>query len=605
MTKKLKIYQIGFIISTVVCIGLMLAMGIIAVQKQMKLNMSFQMNPSIVCKIYAGIGSDSNLGSDETLIFSNVDGDLSIHTNWTINANTLSYDNAISDVMGQTIYLKVVNYTDCRVLIEPKISDTVQTSKITVMEASNSGITDETTFSVGVPGSSVTGFQLNFTQAYKISTNLTNLTIAPASNVYTIESEYYVKSGQTPTFTLTSDANYETLLSEDIDITNASAGYVGEVLTISNITGDVTLTATVEKIPYTIGTYVASGGATPGDKVSDTTVYFPAFAQENAVYKYLELEGVEYPQTYKADNVTVSVTSGAEGTTGSIGKGSDGYEYYYQNAMQFQYKSGSTHQFSTTYGVSGWYKIEPIRWIIIGGEADTSIYGAGAATNADDLAAGEVLLLSERVLYGVPFDGSHYTSSSSYQNIYYNGAQATSSDIWCSINGWTGSRGDSDPNTNGGVDYINQAAALHVRKNYFAKFSGLEDFMTNHNGVISTKNLVTTYRNTSTNQGDTNSYEHNIFLLGGTGSDSFLYSNYLGSSGDSRLIGYATGFAHATSAYGSGSGSASRASYWWLRSGRSSNATYAYLVLYDGFVSLNLVNRSNCGVRPCFCLNLA
>ena len=130
MSKSSKVYQILTFVFGFVLVGLLLAMGIIAVQKSMKLNMSFQMNPSIVCKIYAGIGSDSNLGSDETLIFSNVDGALSIHTNWTINANTLSYDNAISDVMGQTVYLKVVNYTDCRVLIEPKISDTVQTSTI-------------------------------------------------------------------------------------------------------------------------------------------------------------------------------------------------------------------------------------------------------------------------------------------------------------------------------------------------------------------------------------------------------------------------------------------------------------------------------------------
>jgi len=612
MTKKLKIYQILTFALGLAFVGLCLFVGITAVQKSMKLNMSFQMNPSIVCKIYAGIGSDSNLGSDETLIFSNVDGALSIHTNWTINANTLSYDNSISYVMGQTIYLKVVNYTDCRVLIEPKISDTVQTSKITVMEASNSGITDETTFSVGVPGSSVTGFQLNFTQAYKISTNLTNLTIAPASNVYTIESEYYVKSGQTPTFTLTSDANYETLLSEDIDITNASAGYVGEVLTISNITGDVTLTATVEKIPYTIGTYVASGGATPGDKVSDTTVYFPAFAQENAVYKYLELEGVEYPQTYKADNVTVSVTSGAEGTTGSIGKGSDGYEYYYQNAMQFQYKSGSTHQFSTTYGVSGWYKIEPIRWIIIGGEADTSIYGAGAATNADDLAAGEVLLLSERVLYGVPFDGSHYTSSSSYQNRYYtNGNMNTTSDVWCSINGWTGPRGDSDPNTNKGVDYINQADAQHVKGDkYFAKLSGLEALMENYTDLIESKELTTTYKVKGASASKTETSSHKIFLLGGLSGDSFYVSNYLDSDGkvdtssDTKRVGYATGFAHATSAYADGAqSSASRASTWWLRSG--SYADSAYRVRNDGGGGSNLVFFSGYGVRPSFILNLA
>jgi hypothetical protein len=273
--------------------------------------------------------------------------------------------------------------------------------------------------------------------------------------------------------------------------------------------------------------------------------------------------------------------------------------------MQYQYKSGSTHKFSTTYGVSGWYKIEPIRWIIIGGTADTSTYGAGAATNKDGLVPGELLLLSERVLYGVPFDGSHYQSSSSCQNIYYNGTEATSSDIWCSINGWTGSRGDSD--SNGGVDYINQADALHVKGNYFIKLSGLEALMGNYPDLIVEKTLSTTYK------GGTDSSSHKIFLLGGLSGDSFYVSNYLDSDGtvdtssDTKRVGYATGFAHATSAYASdgAQSSGSRASLWWLRSGYSSNAINAYYVDNFGGVYSSGVDYSAYGVRPCFCLNLA
>ena len=169
---------------------------------------------------------------------------------------------------------------------------------------------------------------------------------------------------------------------------------------------------------------------------------------------------------------------------------------------------------------------------------------------------------------------------------------------FCSINGWTGSRGDSDPNTNNGVDYINQADALHVRENYFIKLSGLKDIMTANSGLIVSKTLSTTYK------GGTGSSSHKIFLLGGLSGDSFYVSNYLGSN--ALRIGNASGFAHATSVFGSGSGSsASRATGWWLRSGDSSNAYYAYRVTLGGLVGGASVSPSDLGVRPSFILNLA
>jgi len=371
--------------------------------------------------------------------------------------------------------------------------------------------------------------------------------------------------------------------SEDPNATKATYTN-GQSITISK---DTTLYAVWDYV-WTIKAY---------NQTNVTTGYNSNFAG----YYYVEMG--EYPQTYVASVSGAPTTS----TSGTIHTDANGDRYYWQNAMRYQYKSGSTHQFYTTYGVSGWYKIEPLRWIIIGGgKSETTTYGTGSNKNSDSLGSNELLLLSEYVLYGVPFDGSHFQSTSSCRNRYYtSGNMDTTSDVWCSINGWTESRGDSNPNTNDGVDYINQADALHVRENYFIKLSGLKDIMTANSGLIVEKTLSTTYK------GGTDSSSHKIFLLGGLSGDSFYVSNYLDSDGkvdtssDTKRVGYATGFAHATSADASdgAQSSASRASTWWLRSG--SYADSAYRVRNDGGGGSNLVFFSGYGVRPSFILNLA
>ena len=115
MTKRNKFYQIGFIVSTIVCIGLMLAMGIIALQKSMKLNLAVRMNPSIVCEIHASMNGENGTYNK---IFSNVEGSTSIGENWLISGNTLTYDNSSTD-MGLTAHIKVTNKTTgTRIMVE-------------------------------------------------------------------------------------------------------------------------------------------------------------------------------------------------------------------------------------------------------------------------------------------------------------------------------------------------------------------------------------------------------------------------------------------------------------------------------------------------------
>ena len=396
--------------------------------------------------------------------------------------------------------------------------------------------------------------------------------------------------------------------SEDPNATKATYTN-GQSITISK---DTTLYAVWDYV-WTIKEY---------NQTNVTTGYNSNFAG----YYYVEMG--EYPQTYKSDdaievysteakttNITTSTT-----TSGTIGYGSDGYRYYWQNAMADQSKDGATHTFGTVHGVNGWYKIEPLRWIIIGGgKSETTTYGIGSTVNSDNLGSDELLLLSEYILYAVPFDGSHYQSADNCQNRYYNSADpGTTSDVWCSINGWSVSRGDSDPATNGGVDYINQADAKHVRENYFIKLSGLEAIMTANPNLIVSKELETNFYAGGT-QIDTST--HKIFLLGGSSANSFYITNYLpnGSSmgesavkGSKLRTGYATGFAHATGAYGSEAGSsASQKSKWWLRTSAGSLVTTVvvhYMNTSGSMMSPNnsrAPDSSDLGVRPSFILNLA
>jgi len=575
MTKRNKFYQIGFIVSTVVCIGLMLAMGIIAVQKSMKLNLGFQVNPSFECKIvYNGNTIFCNTAKNgESLV---------VGDGVSLNGNNLTLNQNFSG-LGAGFTLTIHNYTALKT--EISVSGTGANGDTLTLDAYTSGTAPYGNITITATGTSAT---LTFAEWVPRKYTLSYNSNGGGGSMESSEFEEGVPQPLSENEFVNKDTYYcKQFLGWSEDPNATKATYTnGQSITISQ---DTTLYAVWDSV-WTIKAY------------DGTNTNFNG-------YYYVEMG--EYPQTYKSDDAikvysteakTTDITTSTT-TSGTIGYGSDGYRYYWQNAMAFQHKSDATHKFSTVYGVSGWYKIEPLRWIIIGGDkSETTTYGTGSNKNSDNLGTDELLLLSEYVLYAVPFDGSHHQSSSSSQNRYYTSDNMnTTSDVWCSINGWTGSRGDSDPNTNGGVDYINQADAQHVKgEKYFAKLSGLEAIMTANSSLIVEKTLSTTYK------GGTDSSSHKIFLLGGTGSDSFLYSNYLGALGDSKLIGYATGFAHATSACGSGSGSsASRASYWWLRFGYYYRNSDAYFVTDDGYVDYNGVYFSNRGVRPSFVLNLA
>ena len=237
MTKRSRFYQIGFFTLAIAFIALCLFVGITAIQKQMKLNLAVKMNPSIVCEIQASM---DGVNGTYNKIFSNVEGSTSIGTNWSISGNTLSYNTSSTD-MGKEIYLKVTNKTTgTRVMVEynNEVKDVIEVNG-----------TSTTPFSVSIPGNGKV--QMLFSQVFKVTTTLTHASITATTNLYEIGGTYYAKTGTTPTMTLTSDTHY-TNPPSSVEVTGATKGYTNGVLTLSNITGDVTVTASASAATYTV-----------------------------------------------------------------------------------------------------------------------------------------------------------------------------------------------------------------------------------------------------------------------------------------------------------------------------------------------------------------
>ena len=536
MTKQEKIYRIFMTTMIVIIAGLLLATGIIAIQKQMKLKANIEFLPGINVEIYV------NEESEEGLLFRNFEDTSDANnkkyiefnsTYCELSANTLTMKDAFVTAYGNNFTLIVKNY---------------------------SGFTIET--------------NITSTATAKIGENSFNAVPAeitpPTAQIDTGKSGEFVIS-------------CEPVVPQSTTISIQFEEFVP---------------------PYTIGTYTSeyTSGTEPaiGTKLTDNTVYYPAFNN----YKYLELEGVEYPQTYASDYADktyaemLELSSSYEDNYLSDGTGQNalssgdictinGERYYFQNRMPYYDSSGASSTYYTEY-TSGWYKFEPIRWIIIGAGSDMSdTYGAGATLKNGEVGTNQLLLISELTLYATQFDRTHYTDSTTSNNRYYTGDADTTSDVYYSINTGFSTRGDTNY-------YRDAPDAAHMRSDkHFAALSGLSSYYDTYINETSMTKTTSYYGTEDTSQ-------HYIFLMGGVSGDSYYIGTYLNST--SLRISYSSDFAKATSVY---KNSSTGASSWWLRSGSSSSADLAYRVNPVGSVYDNTVDFSYYGVRPGFCLNLA
>ena len=253
MTKRNKFYQIGFIISTIVCIGLMLAMGIIAVQKSMKLNMSFQMNPSIYVKVEIYNTSTSKY---ET-IFQNTNA-TEIKSGVILSGNTLQFANDYATTLGTSLKMKVTSLNE-------GITMLTEFSGASVTSGGNTLTATATTYNVAsaeLTVSTLTGLTMTFVQAFTVDVrgvDTASTTITAGQNVYTINGTYYVKSGATNAqFTLTSKEHYATPPTIS-GITGATYTFANNTLTLTKVTGDVSINASANAAQYTVSAGTLSG----------------------------------------------------------------------------------------------------------------------------------------------------------------------------------------------------------------------------------------------------------------------------------------------------------------------------------------------------------
>ena len=586
MTKKLKIYQIGFIVSTVVCIGLMLAMGIIAVQKSMKLNLGFQVNPSFECKIvYNGNTIFCNTTKNgESLVVG--DGVL-------LNGNNLTLNQNFSG-LGAEFTLTIHNYTALKTDIS--VSGTGANGDTLTLDAYSSGTAPNGNITIIATGTSAT---LTFAEwvptisceLNNATTTILNGTKLPMSGDYTI--------------TITPTTGY---LFTQFNVINISdGGYTWNnstgVFTITDwakVTGNITITVKAEVFRFVA--YSGSGHTAP-------------ISRDGTAYKYYCEFGI-YPQSYVGTNA--SIVSGMTETS---------VKYAHDNAVKF-YSQNGVNKYALV--GSNYYAFEPIRWVVLG--VDTS---GGITFNNSDISVtvvsttatlfttstsnltlednrikhngavqNKLLFLSELALDNEYFGYYHNEDSPSYCNEWKN----TNCDVRRFLNDTSGTGAEHQTTfaTISGLGQYYDTSSTHVTGKY----------------IQQTNIKTTTYVNNSTAGNDDGYY--NMFLLGSNRNhrsstkyynwtDSYNIASYFPlyatDSAKAELKGNVTPYAVANGAYTNGGSATSNtlgASCWWLRSGNYPNSDYndACIVLGDGNVYFSDVGRSDRAVRPSFILNL-
>ena len=111
--KRNRFYQIGFAISTIICIGLLAFMGITAIQKSMTLKMQFEVSPAVAVKLE--IYNTTTTQWD--VVFQN-SGQVQIKDGVTLNGNTLGLRSEFANGLGNSFSLKITSLSSSKILAE-------------------------------------------------------------------------------------------------------------------------------------------------------------------------------------------------------------------------------------------------------------------------------------------------------------------------------------------------------------------------------------------------------------------------------------------------------------------------------------------------------
>ena len=348
--KRKRIYEIIIFSLVIILTSLCAYMGITAVQKSMKLNLGFQVNPSFECKIvYNGntIFCNTTKNGESLVVGDGV----------SLNGNNLTLNQNFSG-LGAEFTLTIHNYTALKTYIS--VSGTGVNGEPLTLDAYSSGTAPNGNITITATGTSAT---LTFAVPPKtITLNLNGGTHASATNgKIKLDGEYdclslalSVVDDYIPTMTNYTFGGWYSHEIATTAVPNAEEGhtkyYSCNYFTDNSISlaedvelnGPTTLYA--RWLPFTVGTY-STGTDKPTE--SDGTVTYTAFAG----YKYITF----------ANHAT----------------------------QESAYYSSSAGDIAA-------------RWIIIGAYDNTNL--GGAVKDTTELGNNEILLLSEQTLISDAFD---------------------------------------------------------------------------------------------------------------------------------------------------------------------------------------------------------
>ena len=262
----------------------------------------------------------------------------------------------------------------------------------------------------------------------------------------------------------------------------------------------------------------------------------------------------EYPQTIKADSVTIDLN-----TQDSRGYylGSDGYYYaavtanpYYDNEYKF------TNNATVVSGTVYYFKVEPIRWRIL------------------EEKSGEAFLLCDFIIANMAYQPSYRYDSSTEK--YYTTANGAPEGT-----------------------YQNNYKYSEVRRWLNADFYNTA-FTAFEREIILTTNVDNSVESTgyASNPYVCENTDDKIFLLSQKEATNSVYG-FASSTTDTARRMQTSDYSRATGAYMSTDSSYYGNGIWWLRSPNNDYSSYARYVYYDGYVYNNFyVYYSFCGTVP-------
>lgn len=291
-------------------------------------------------------------------------------------------------------------------------------------------------------------------------------------------------------------------------------------------------------------------------------------ATNNITYEYY-MEMGEYPQIVATNEELISIFSKTSSTT-------NGTKVTLDNGDKFVYLSNSL----SSYSGANWFKIEPVRWIVL---------GTPETSNGND----PVLFTSDNTTNWKFENNKFYTK---------NGSE------WKTISESELLLISEKTLVNHSYDSITSAQPFKSSEIYGYMNTGLNSltkqiFTSSQQAKIASVSLTTTYHGNASGNSENN---NKLFLLAhDTTNQNYAVTTYFANEADRASNG--TNYAFASGLYNNGSTESTR---WWLRSGYSlgSQDNLALYVDSNGYISFRGINEyaSDCnGIRPCFVLNVS